>query len=104
MKNVALPVTAAVVDRVRRMRMAQGISAKDFARRMTDAGYRTSRTSIAQGECGYRKEVSVDWVVAAAGALGVPADVIFWGPHCTECYDIPPSGYSCNSCGKGTSL
>lgn len=97
----ALPVTAVVIDRVRTLRKERGISAAVLAERMTSGGYPVSRTSIAQGECGYRKEVSVDWVVAVAKALGVPPELVFRGPSCTACNDMPPKGFSCYACEKG---
>ena len=101
MTSQALPVTAEVIERVRVLRKERGLSARDLADRMTAGGYATSRTAIAQGECGYRKEVSVDWVVAVARALGVPPELVFRGPNCTACNDMPPKGFSCYACEKG---
>lgn len=97
----ALPVTAEIIARVRTLRKERGISAKTLAETMTANGYPTSRTSIAQGECGDRKEVSVDWVVAVARALSVPVELVFRGPSCTACNDMPPKGFSCYACEKG---
>lgn len=102
MKNVVLPVSADVIARVRRLRKDRKIAAHKLAELMTQAGYPTSRTAIAQAELGYIKQVSVDWVVAAAKALNVPAEVIFRGPECEACIDSPPEGFTCNSCEKAS--
>jgi transcriptional regulator with XRE-family HTH domain len=98
-KSDVLPISAAVIKTVRNLRKAQGISAKELARLMGECGYGTSRTSVAQAECGYRKEVSIDWVSAASQALGVSIKTVLYGPDCTVCNDNPPAGFTCNSCG-----
>lgn len=98
-KVQTLPVSAEVIARVRKLRQDRNISARKLAELMAATGFPATRTSVAQGECGYLKAVSVDWVVAAAKALDVSADVIFRGPKCASCVDAPPQGFTCNACG-----
>lgn len=97
-----MPITAAVINRVRTLRRSRGITAKELAKLMGEYGYKTTRTALAQAESGYRKEVSVDWLWSVSQALRVPVNMVLFGPDCTACDDIPPSGYSCNTCGRGS--
>lgn len=93
-----LPVSKAVIDRVARLRKGRRISALKFAALMSEAGYPCSRSTIAQTEGGYRKEISVDWLWAASTALNIPVKSLLLGPECPSCHDDPPSGFTCNSC------
>lgn len=103
MKNSALPITRTIVQRLRKMRRDRGLSAQAFAQLMTNSGYPVTREAIAAAENDYRKEISVDWLWAASTALGVPVKIVWYGPDCTACEDAPPSGFTCNVCGKGGS-
>jgi transcriptional regulator with XRE-family HTH domain len=96
-----LPVSEAVIDRVRTMRRVRGMTAQELADRMDSFGYFTSRTGIARAESGTRREIGVDWLYAAARALGVEPTTLLMGPGCRSCYDAPPLGYTCKHCGKG---
>lgn len=94
-----MPISEAVIGRVRSLRKGRGLTAKELAQIMTDCGYPTTRTAIAQAECGYRKEISVDWLWSASQALRVPVNKVLFGPDCATCDDNPPVGFTCNSCG-----
>jgi transcriptional regulator with XRE-family HTH domain len=100
MRPETLPVSAAVIRTVRKLRKDRGLTAAQLAGLMCDVGYSISRTALAQAESGQRKEVSIDWVWAVSSALNVPIKNIIYGPDCTKCSDAPPPGYSCNACGK----
>lgn len=99
MKKNMLPISSAIAGRVRALRLDKGISALELSTRMTNLGYPTSRVSVAQTETGYRKEVSADWIWAAAQSLGVPFKLLYQGPDCDRCKDDPPTGFTCNACG-----
>lgn len=101
MKKAMLPISSAIAERVRAIRMDKGVSALELSTRMTNLGYPTSRVSVAQTETGYRKEISADWIWAAAQALGVSLKLLYQGPDCQVCSDAPPPGFSCNYCGTG---
>lgn len=96
-----LPFSRAVIETVRQMRQRKGISGEQLARLMTKAGYSIQRPSIASAENGRIKEISVDWVWAASEALHTPVKMILFGPDCRRCSDAPPTGFTCNHCGKG---
>lgn len=93
------PVTRAVVARICDMRKQRGTTAAALAAAMTKAGYRVDRTSIFKAENGDREQISVDWLVAAAEVLDVPASALLSKPDCTACLDTPPPGFACTTCG-----
>lgn len=95
-----LPYSRAVISTVRTMRKHRGMTAERLAQLMDEAGYATTRASIASAEIGRIKEISIDWLWAASYALNAPVKMILFGPDCTHCTDKPPPGYTCNRCGK----
>jgi len=93
------PVTHVAISRIRTVRKQRGITAAGLAEGMTKAGYRVERTWITGAEIGRRQEISVDWLVAAAEVLGVPPASLLGKPSCGQCYDSPPPGFACTTCG-----
>ncbi|WP_073946500.1 helix-turn-helix domain-containing protein [Streptomyces kebangsaanensis] len=93
------PITRIAVARIRDIRKQRGITAEVLAKGMTEAGYRVDRTWIVKAENGGRAQISVDWLMAAAEALDVPASALLAKPNCTACCDAPPPGFACTTCG-----
>lgn len=93
------PITRIAVANIRTIRKKRGISSEALAKAMTQAGYRVDRTLISQVENGHRQQISVDWLMAAATALAVPAAALLSQPNCTACFDAPPPGFACRTCG-----
>lgn len=93
------PVTHFAITRIRAIRKQRGITAEELAEAMTRAGYRVDRPLITRAEIGMRKEISVDWLMAAAEALDVPPASLLGRPSCEQCLDVPPPGFSCTTCG-----
>jgi transcriptional regulator with XRE-family HTH domain len=95
-----LPVTHVAIQRIRDIRKRRDMTVADLAERMTKAGYKTDRTLIAHAERGIRREISVDWLMAAAEVLNVPPASLLGKPSCEQCYDVPPPGFACTKCGS----
>jgi transcriptional regulator with XRE-family HTH domain len=93
------PVTHVAIDRIRAVRKQRGMTAAALAEGMTRAGYRVERTWIVKAENGGRQEISVDWLMAAAEVLDVPPASLLGKPSCEQCYDTPPPGFACTTCG-----
>lgn len=97
------PATQFAVNRIRTIRKQRGMTAAELAEGMTRAGYRVDRTWITKAENGGRQEISVDWLMAAAEVLDVPAVSLLGKPCCEQCNDAPPPGFACTKCGAGSS-
>ncbi|PJN00848.1 hypothetical protein CG740_23380 [Streptomyces sp. CB01201] len=90
---------------MRAMRHEQGVSAQLLADRMTELGYPTKRSALANVESGRRKEISVDYLVAAAEALNTDLLTVLVRCQlvaCPACKGSPPGGFTCNSCGAAS--
>lgn len=96
------PITRIAVARIHALRKQRGITAETLAEGMTQAGYRVDRTWITKAETGDREQISVDWLMAAADVLGVPASALISKPNCMACQDTPPPGFACTTCGATT--
>lgn len=95
-----LPVSAEVVAKVRKLRQIQKVSAQQLADRMTELGFTISRGVLANIESGRVASVSVDFLDAAARALGTDAVALLARPVvCPACKGEPPAGFTCNTCG-----
>lgn len=99
---VPLPVTHVAIQRIREIRKRRNMAVAELVERMAEAGYKADRTLIAHAERGARREISVDWLMAAAEALSVPPASLLNKPSCGRCHDAPPPGFSCTDCGTIT--
>lgn len=97
-----LPASAAVMARIRKLRELRSLTQKELAQRITAAGYPVGRVALAQSEVGSRKEIPIDFVLAAAAAFDVPIETLLHDPDCPQCSDAPPDGFSCLVCGKAS--
>ncbi|MFC6364627.1 helix-turn-helix domain-containing protein [Nonomuraea thailandensis] len=93
------PVGHNVLENVRRLRLAQGLSAQQLADRIAERGGKLDRPAISKIELAKRR-VNVDDLAELAEALGVaPADLIAAAPDCRQCHGAPPAGFQCRVCG-----
>ncbi|MFE3202135.1 hypothetical protein [Embleya sp. NPDC059237] len=98
------PITAEVARRMRARRKAIQMTLVDQAAAMTEAGYPMSHTGICDIEKGYRRDLPIRLIVAAAVALHTRvADLLPDPGSCPTCEGSPPLGFSCNACGSGGS-
>lgn len=98
-----LPVTYVAIQRIRDLRKRWDMTAAELAERMTKVGYRAERTQVAHAERGTRREISVDWLVAAAAVFNVePASLLEPLPACRVCHGAPLPGFACIECGTTT--
>lgn len=90
-----------IYHRARIMRLARGWSARELSERLTALGHRTSRGDVATWET-RTPGCSAARLFALAAVFGVPIDYLAdpdSGP-CPTCLGTPPSGFTCNSCGR----
>lgn len=99
-------LSAAVAARARAVRNMRGLSARELADRMTEAGCPMSRVTLASLETGRRAHVSVDELYAMAHVLTVTPEYLVTGvgSGCAWCNDAPPPGFACTACGQTTDL
>lgn len=94
-------LSVAVIQRIQHLRELKGYSVDELARRVSEAGVTITRQGIAQQERGRTRSVTVDYMFAAATALGVsPASLLGLEP-CERCGGSPPPGFICAVCGIG---
>jgi transcriptional regulator with XRE-family HTH domain len=94
------PLSAELIAKVRTLRKIQKISAEALTQRMTDAGYPIRRPVLANMEGGRVATVSIDFLDAAAKALGTDLVTLIEQPApCSKCLGNPPAGFTCNTCG-----
>lgn len=92
-------VSQAAIRRIARLREDRGYSSYELARRMSEAGVTITGQGITRKERGEVSTVTVDYVLAAAEALGVSLVSLLRPVVCERCYDEPPSGFACLECG-----
>lgn len=92
--------TIDVVSRMRMLRERRGLSCEELAELMCRKGTHITRNIIANLEAGRKNYLSVDDAVYAAEALGVSLEYLLFGTgvSCDTCMDMPPFGFTCNSC------
>jgi len=96
-------LSAELIAKVRTLRKIQKVSAQKLTDRMTDAGFPISRTVLANMEGGRVATASVDFLDAAARALGTDLVTLLTQPvACPSCKGKPPAGFTCNTCGGGS--
>lgn len=97
------PAMLRFVTNVRRLREEMHLSARQLAEKITANGIPMTRNMLTNLEVGRRDHVSLDEAYAIASALGTTVTYLvdYAGPRCTQCFDEPPEGYSCNACGAG---
>jgi len=97
------PISSDVIAKLRTLRKIRKVSAQQLSDLMAELGYPVARTVIANLENGRRAEVSIDHVVIAAQALGVRVETLLGAEpiRCPHCNDVPPVGFTCNTCGMG---
>ncbi|MCY0916970.1 helix-turn-helix transcriptional regulator [Streptomyces sp. H27-G5] len=89
-----------LIDKIKRLRKLQGLSAEMLAVRMAGTGYNVTRATIANAESGRRASLTVDFADHAARALGLTLVQLITDPApCPACKGEPPAGFTCNACG-----
>lgn len=99
-------VTAAVVERMRAERRRRRWSAEDLEDAMRRTGTFFPRSIIANLENRRRDHIQIDELVGLAKVFGTTVNWLVWGTGtaCTHCGDRPPEGFTCNECGRSTSV
>lgn len=97
-----MPVSADVIGRIRRYRLARNMSAQALADAITAAGFHIQRAQIAKLETGKAHTAPVDLVAAAAKVFSLPIAAMFHGEPCPTCAGKPADGFTCNTCGSGS--
>lgn len=100
MANEPYAVTAVVVRQLRRLRIQRGLSASALAEAITASGHAAGRGVITNHELGRVQAATIDFVVAAAKALGVSLAELLEDTPCEACAGAPPVGFTCNRCGS----
>ena len=91
-----------VVANAKRLRLASGLSARDLAVKLREQGRPlTVSSGWTKVECGFR-HLSLDDFAALLRIFNVPAEELLTAPSCDACLGVPPPGFTCNACGKGT--
>jgi len=98
------PVSAEAIKRIRHYRELRQMSAQGLSDALGAEGYPVARAVLANVENGRRQEISIDFIVHCARALGVPlANLLPDGPlGCPTCEGQPPTGFTCNTCGSAS--
>jgi transcriptional regulator with XRE-family HTH domain len=99
-------VTAGIVGRVRSERRRRGWSAEQLEQHMLQAGTRFPRSVIANLENNRRNNFPIEEIVTLAKVFGTTVNWLVWGTGvaCVACSDRPPDGFTCNDCGRSTSI
>ncbi|MFF0704991.1 helix-turn-helix domain-containing protein [Streptomyces tendae] len=103
------PYTRHVAETIRDLRVRAGLTTTEVARRLTEAGRPTHKSTVSRIESGTRA-ISVDDLAALAAVLGVrpaallprdvPADPCAAGRHAYDSREITgPGPRVCNDCG-----
>lgn len=98
------PAAQRVGQHLKRLRKQAGISQAEAGRLIAEQrGVPTwSRQAINAAERGDRAWTADD-MVALAAAFGVTPGSLFEPiPTCANCFGLPISGFTCNTCGTGT--
>ena len=77
-------VSTAVTTEIRRLRMERDWSTAAMARKVSAAGLDTNSQNVRDLESGRRREVSVDMLLAYAGAFGISPMELLNGQLLTE--------------------
>lgn len=88
-------------QRILQVRKSRGWSQTKLADWMRAEGVSLTRLSVAGIEAGERR-IRLNEAVAAAGALGLPLADLLKPVDCAACSDVPPPGFTCQTCGKPT--
>lgn len=95
-------LTWLVIQKMRYLRMARGMSAQELERQMAEkAGVVMSRAVIANLENQRRRDLSVDQLVGLSKVFDAPLDFLlgFTNVECNRCKGEPPEGFGCLTCG-----
>lgn len=94
------PLAEALYAKIRVLRKAQRMSVQKLADKMTEQGYKITRSQAAAGELGLRQGMPIDFADHAARALGITLMELLTEPAvCPTCKGEPPAGFTCNICG-----
>ncbi|MFD5566605.1 helix-turn-helix domain-containing protein [Streptomyces cadmiisoli] len=97
--------TSRIVGRnIKRLRTARGLSGRRLAALVQERGFRFNHSSLSRMELGInakggQRAVTVDELVAVASVFGVEPQELLTEPKCVACFDAPPLGFACRSCG-----
>lgn len=85
-------------QRMRGLRMARGWTQVVLADWMRMEGVDLHRSAVIGIEAG-RRHIRLEEAHAIAKALRVSLSDMTTAPKCDTCYDAPPEGFTCRSCG-----
>lgn len=92
-------ITANIATWVKDQRTARGLSGAELARQLVKRGIPWNRTSVVKLETGRRCTLTVDELVGLASVLGALPEHML-KVDCANCGAEPPTGYTCNTCGR----
>lgn len=95
-------ITWLVIQKMRYLRMARGMSALQLERAMADkAGIVMSRAVITNLENQRRRDLSVDQLVGLTKVFDTTLDFLlgYTNIECVRCSGEPPEGFGCLACG-----
>lgn len=97
-------ISRRVGQNIKRLRAARQISGRRLATLVQERGHRINHSSLSRMELGTNakgglRAVTVDDLVAIAAALDVRPEQLLAQPTCVACFDAPPVGFACLTCG-----
>jgi len=95
-------LTWLVIQKMRYLRMARGMSAQELERQMAEkAGIVMSRAVITNLENQRRRDLSVDQLIGLSKVFDTPLDFLlgYSAIECNRCKGEPPEGFGCLACG-----
>lgn len=93
--------TNRVVERLRQLRLAAGMSGAKLADQMRVHGLPAwLPATVSKLETGRRESVTVDELEALARIFRVPIASLVEA-ECSQCLNTPPAGFTCKACGRG---
>lgn len=100
----ALPqgqVERTIAARVKQLRAARGLSTRALADLLQQKGRSIHDSAVSKIELGSRR-ITVDDLAAMLEIFNVSFEEMVKPASCSLCFDTPPPGFTCNSCGKTT--
>lgn len=83
------------------LRKSHGWPVRLLSQKLAAAGRPLLASAITKIELGSRR-VDVDDLVAFAKAFGVEPASMLTAPDCDTCNGAPPTGFTCQTCGRST--
>ncbi|AUI56803.1 helix-turn-helix transcriptional regulator [Amycolatopsis sp. BJA-103] len=90
------------IANMRRIRRQRGISTQKLADQITAKGVQISRSTIVNQETRRSETASmtIDQAIGLCRVLDITLDDLIDPALCETCHGGPPSGFTCNTCGR----